>query len=136
VQDNNTASPQPTQSLPLILIIEDDFTLAKMYSEKFKSEGFEVLIARDGQEGLRLVSERKPGFVLLDMMLPKTSGQEVLNQLKNSTNEGLQIIALTNLARKDEAQKALELGAKEYLIKAMYTPEEVVQKVKQYLGIS
>lgn len=123
--------------LPLILIIEDDKILSKMYSEKFKLEGFDVVIAQDGEEGLEYISEKNPSFILLDMMLPKFTGQDVLNQLKKraSDNTTPPIIALTNLAQKDDAQKALELGAKEYLVKAMYTPDQVVEKVKFYLGL-
>lgn len=136
MQENNTTSTNQ-RKYPLILIVEDDNQLAKMYSEKFKTEGFEVIVARDGEEGFRLISELKPSFVLLDMLLPKFQGQDVLAKLQ-ATPQGqqTQIIALTNLAKKEEAQRALELGAKEYLVKAMYTPEQVVQKVKNYLGIA
>ncbi len=124
------------KSLPLILIVEDDNSLATMYAEKLKIEGFDVLIARDGEEGLKLISEKKPNFILLDMMLPKYSGQNLLAALhKLPQTKDVSVIALTNLAQKNEAKKALELGAKEYLVKAMYTPEEVVNKVKHYLGL-
>ena len=123
--------------LPLILIIEDDKLLSKMYAEKFKLEGFDTIVAQDGEEGLEYISEKNPSFILLDMMLPKFTGQDVLNQLKKRVSDKATppIIALTNLAQKEEAQKALELGAKEYLVKAMYTPDQVVEKVKFYLGL-
>jgi len=124
-------------NLPLILIIEDDKLLSKMYAEKFKLEGFDVVVAQDGEEGLEYVSEKNPSFILLDMMLPKFTGQDVLHELKKraSNNTTPPIIALTNLAQKEEAQKALKLGAKEYLVKAMYTPDQVVEKVKFYLDL-
>lgn len=123
--------------LPLILIIEDDKLLSKMYAEKFKLEGFDTIVAQDGEEGLEYISEKNPSFILLDMMLPKFTGQDVLNQLKKRVSDKATppIIALTNLAQKEEAQKALELGAKEYLVKAMYTPDQVVEKVKFYLDL-
>jgi DNA-binding response OmpR family regulator len=120
-----------------ILIIEDDPALLKMYAEKFKLEGFNVIEAKDGEEGIKQVSERKPDLILLDMMLPKFSGQDLLAHFQQNIKENsIAVIALTNLAQKEEAKKALELGAKEYLVKAMYTPEEVVKKVKQYLDLS
>ena len=124
-------------NLPLILIIEDDKLLSKMYAEKFKLEGFDVVVAQDGEEGLEYVSEKNPSFILLDMMLSKFTGQDVLHELKKraSNNTTPPIIALTNLAQKEEAQKALKLGAKEYLVKAMYTPDQVVEKVKFYLDL-
>lgn len=123
--------------LPLILIIEDDKLLSKMYAEKFKLEGFDTIVAQDGEEGLEYISEKNPSFILLDMMLPKFTGQDVLHELKKraSNNTTPPIIALTNLAQKEEAQKALKLGAKEYLVKAMYTPDQVVEKVKFYLDL-
>ncbi|OGM73955.1 hypothetical protein A2382_04870 [Candidatus Woesebacteria bacterium RIFOXYB1_FULL_38_16] len=106
-----------------------------MYSEKFKIEGFTTVIAEDGEKAINLILELNPSFILLDIMLPKFSGLDLLAQIKhNPTTTNIPVIALTNLAQKEEAQKALSLGAKEYLVKAMFTPEEVVDKVKQYLN--
>ncbi len=127
--DNNHQKNKP------ILIVEDDKSLAKMYSEKFKIEGFTTVIAEDGEKAINLILELNPSFILLDIMLPKFSGLDLLAQIKhNPTTTNIPVIALTNLAQKEEAQKALSLGAKEYLVKAMFTPEEVVDKVKQYLN--
>lgn len=120
---------------PLIVIVEDDKFLSNMYTAKFSLEGLNVLTATDGEEGLRIILEKKPKLILLDMMLPKITGQEVLTRLrKDPWGKDANVIALTNLAKKEEAKKALELGAKEYLVKAMYTPEEVVEKIKSHLS--
>lgn len=117
-----------------ILIVEDDPILSRMYSEKFGFEGYGVEIAKDGQEALDLVKEKHVDMVLLDIMLPKMSGTDFLKEFK-STPKGKEIpvLALTNLAEEEEKQKALELGVKEYLVKAMQTPEQVVEKIKKYI---
>lgn len=128
---------QPPQTTgPLILIVEDDPSLSKMYSLKFQHEGFRVLVAQDGARGLALAAEAKPDLVLLDMMLPKYSGIEFLEQLQQHMKTiPMPILALSNLTEKQEVDRAMQLGVKEYLAKAMNTPEDVVNKVKQYLNL-
>lgn len=128
-----TAPAQATG--PLILIVEDDPSLSKMYSLKFQHEGFRVLVANDGAKGLAFAAESHPDLVLLDMMLPKYSGIEFLEQLQqHMKNIPMPILALSNLTEKQEVDRATQLGVKEYLAKAMNTPEDVVNKVKQYLN--
>jgi len=118
----------------VILLIEDDPSLAKLYSEKFKFEGFNVLLAHDGETGLRLAIEKNPDFILLDMLLPKYSGFDLLKELLNHPRgRHIPVISLTNLTDRDDANKALKLGVKEYLAKAMYSPEEIVERVKEHL---
>lgn len=117
----------------LVLIIEDDITLAKMYVEKLNIEGFKTLVAHDGDEGLKLALEKSPNVVLLDIMLPKRPGLELVQKLReNEKGKNMPIIALSNLTERTEADKAKALGVKEYLAKAMHTPEEIVEKVKKY----
>ncbi len=136
-QNNPPQGETPKPTGPKILIVEDDTTLSKMYAMKFQSEGFEVLIANDGARGLALAAEANPALILLDMMLPKYSGIEFLEQLQQHSQPiKIPIIALSNLTEKQEADRALQLGVKEYLAKAMNTPEDVVKKVKQYLGMA
>ena len=117
-----------------VLIVEDDLVLSKMYEEKFKLEGFSVLIARDGGEGYQLALNEKIDCILLDLMLPRVSGFEMLERLSEDEDaKKIPVIALTNLAERDEREKVLKLGAREYLVKAMQTPEQVVNKIKDYL---
>lgn len=104
-----------------------------MYAQKFNLEGFEAVVAQDGEEGLKLINEQNPSAVLLDMILPKYSGSQLLEKLKELQKDVV-IIALTNLANQEDAQRALSMGAKEYLVKAMHTPEEVVTIVKKHLA--
>lgn len=131
--DQKPAQPQQTTG-PLILIVEDDPSLSKMYTIKFQHEGFRVLAAGDGAAGLSMAAQEHPDLILLDMMLPKYSGIEFLEQLQqHSKGLTMPIVALSNLTEKAEAERAMKLGVREYLAKAMHTPEEVVAKIKQHL---
>jgi DNA-binding response OmpR family regulator len=119
----------------LILLVEDDPVLCKMYSEKFKFEGFNVLTAGNGEDGLKLALTEKIDLILLDLMLPRLSGTELLAKLREDPKgKNVVVVALTNLAEQEERDKLVQLGAKDYLIKAMQTPEEVITKVKSYLA--
>lgn len=133
---NQTDQTQPQKEAHSILIVEDDPVLLKMYTEKFTFEGFNVLNARDGEEALQIaLSDEKIDIILLDIMLPKMSGTDFLENLrKKPKGKELPVIALTNLAEEEERQKAMNLGVKEYLVKAMQTPEQVVGKIKKYLS--
>ncbi|KKQ26351.1 MAG: Phosphate regulon transcriptional regulatory protein PhoB [Candidatus Woesebacteria bacterium GW2011_GWA1_37_8] len=127
--------PQSETKVATILIVEDDPVLLKMYSEKFTFEGFSVLNARDGEEALKVATTQKANIILLDIMLPKMSGTDFLEKFRNTPNgKTTPVLALTNLAEEAEKQKALGLGVKEYLVKAMQTPEQVVEKVKKYIA--
>ena len=123
-------------NIPTILIVEDDPVLSKMYSEKFKFEGFKVITAANGEDGLKLaISGEKLDMILLDLMLPRLSGSELLAKLRLDTKRAdTKVIALTNLAEQEEKKKMTELGVLDYLIKAMQTPEEVLKKVKSHLN--
>lgn len=118
-----------------VLIIEDDPFLNEMYAAKFNQEDFEVEVAIDGKEGLNKIKESKPDLILLDIVLPKMDGFEILKQIKADPSlKKIPIILLTNLGQKSEVEKGLKLGADEYIIKAHFTPTAVVAKVKEMLG--
>jgi DNA-binding response OmpR family regulator len=115
-----------------ILLVEDDEFLAELYATKLNLEGFEVSLAVDGEKGLKMAKEVKPDLILLDIILPKMDGCEVLKAIKqDKTIEKIPVILLTNLSQKDEVKKGLDLGATDYLIKAHFMPSEVVKKIKQ-----
>jgi DNA-binding response OmpR family regulator len=130
-------SPQVQINKKTILIVEDDPVLLKMYTEKFMFEGFDVSNAKDGEEAFKLISTQPPDIILLDIMLPKMSGTDLLEKLKEeSEGKDVPVVVLTNLAEDEERQRALKLGVKEYLVKAMQTPEQVVATIKKYLKTS
>jgi len=121
-----------------ILLVEDDPFLIDIYTTKLKESGFSIEIATSGEEGLKKLREKKFDLLVLDIVLPKIDGWEILEKIKEqrakSKNlKGLKIIVLSNLGQKEEVEKGLRLGAEKYLIKAHYTPTEVVEEIKQLL---
>jgi CheY-like chemotaxis protein len=118
-----------------ILFVEDESALQKTFGDLLKQEGYIMVSALNGEDGLKLAEAEKPDLILLDLILPKLHGFEVLKQLKgNPETKDIPIIVLTNLEGMGDVEKALELGAKTYLVKANYTLEEVVSKIKKALG--
>jgi len=118
-----------------ILLIEDDPFLLSMYATKFELEGFEIISADDGEKALKAASKEKPDIILLDVLLPKMDGFEVLKELKkNEETKAVPVILLTNLSQRDDVEKGLALGAVDYLIKAHFMPTEVVEKIKKTLS--
>ncbi|MDP3990893.1 MAG: response regulator [Candidatus Nealsonbacteria bacterium] len=118
-----------------ILLVEDEKALQKTLGDVLEGEGYEVLKALDGQAGLALAKKEKPDLILLDLILPKLHGFEVLKQLKaNEATKDIPVIILTNLESMGDIEKAIELGAKTYLVKANYSLEEVIDKIKKALG--
>lgn len=118
-----------------ILLIEDEAALQKTFGDVLGQEGYNIVGAMDGETGLKMAKTGKPDLILLDLVLPKMHGFEVLKQLKeDEETKDIPIIVLTNLEAMGDVEKALELGATTYLVKASYTLEEVVQKIKKALG--
>jgi len=120
-----------------ILFIEDESALQKTFGDLLREEGYEMISALDGEVGLRLAKEKKPDLILLDLILPRIHGFDVLKQLKEDPEtKDIPIIVLTNLEGIGDVDKAIRLGAKTYLVKAQYTLEEVLEKIKKALGES
>lgn len=118
-----------------VLLIEDDSLMVKMYNMKFTHDGFDVETALDGEEGLQKAKSTKPNVIILDIMLPRMSGTEVIEKLKQDpTTKDIPVIVLTNLnVTEDDVAKCKNLGAKEILAKTEVTPQEVVDKIRKYI---
>ena len=117
-----------------ILIIEDDKFLRELITQKLFKEGYEVSEAVDGEEGLKKLKEEKPDLVLLDLILPGIDGFEVLARTREeSTLSSIPVIILSNLGQKEDVEKGLKMGAVDYLIKAHFTPGEIIEKIKAAL---
>ena len=117
-----------------ILFIEDDPFLSDIYMTKFEEVGYDIDISNDGEEGLKKIRENKPDIVLLDIVLPKRSGLEILEEIKNdSTLKHIPVLILSNLGMDQNFDKAKSLGAAGYLVKSQYTPSEVVAEVEKIL---
>ena len=118
-----------------IILVEDDLFLRELYTDTLISAGYTVISAKDGEEGLKIIKANTDvKLILLDLMLPKINGIDVLKEIKKDPNtKNLSIIVLTNLNEEAIIQDALKLGANAYLIKVDYTPQEVIQTVRQYI---
>jgi DNA-binding response OmpR family regulator len=123
-----------TTSHQRLLLVEDDTFLAGMYVTKLSMEGFETELATDGKVGLEKAKKLKPDLILLDILLPKMNGFDVLREIKKDPEtKDIPVILLTNLGQKSDVVQGLDLGAVDYLIKAHFMPSEVVEKIKGVL---
>jgi len=117
-----------------ILLIEDDKMLLEMYSSKFNREGYDIITAENGSDGLKMAKENKPDLILLDIILPKLDGFATLKEIRGDANiKNTPVILLTNLGQDQDIQKGKALGADDYFVKANHTPTEVVEKVRELL---
>ena len=126
---------EATANKQTVLIVDDDEFLLEMYALKFKEEGFTVEIAETGKDALTKIESVKPDVVLLDVVLPEMDGFAVLQKMRPEKKSGLPIIVLlTNLSQKDDTERGMRLGADDYVVKAHFTPSEVVEKVRKLLS--
>jgi len=117
-----------------ILIIEDDKFLRELIAKKLLKENFEIFEAIDGEEGLKKIKEEKPDLILLDLILPGIDGFEVLAQIKKDPAMlSIPVIILSNLGQKEDIEKGMRMGAVDFLIKAHFTPGEIIDKIKSVL---
>lgn len=113
-----------------IVIVEDDLFLLEIYSRKFAEANFDIATALEGESALEVVHKEKPDIILLDLILPKVDGLEVLRIIKkDKTLNKIPVVILTNRGEKDLIEKAIKLGAAAYITKITYTPTEVISKV-------
>jgi DNA-binding response OmpR family regulator len=134
----NKKKDEPTRSGVKVLLVEDDSFLRDICFKKLNKEGFNVDAAVNGEEAVKKVVEFKPAIVLLDIILPAMDGFEVLKEIRSHNDKDIKnvpIIMLTNLGQEEDNKKALALGANDYLVKAHFTTEEIVEKIKNRLGL-
>ena len=118
-----------------ILIVEDDPLMSRMYQKIFIFEGYEVELASNGEEGLEKARSMKPTAILLDVMMPKMNGMQVLEKLKlDPEMKAIPVVMLTNLAGQQDAENALAKGAVKYIVKSEYEPKQVANMVKEILA--
>lgn len=114
-----------------IIIAEDEPVLIEMYKLYFERAGYEVLKANNGRECIDFVKKEKPDIILLDILMPRVDGWEVLKQLKtNPETKQIPILVFSNLGQTQEIQKGLDLGADDYVVKSNMTPKELLEKVE------
>ena len=117
-----------------ILIVEDDKFLRELIVQKLLKEGYDISEAIDGEEGIKKIKTEKPDLILLDLILPGIDGFEVLSRMKADEKLAkIPVIILSNLGQREEIERGLKLGANDYMIKAHFTPREIIDKIKTVL---
>lgn len=126
--------PEQNYMPKTILIVEDDTFLRALIVKKLNEEGFQIMEAMDGESAINQLKEKTPDLILLDLILPGMDGFEILKHIKkNESSSSIPVIILSNLGQKEEIDRGLELGAEDFLIKAHFTPDEIIQKVRSVL---
>jgi len=121
--------------MPKLLLVEDDINLRDIYSARFQAEQFQVVTAADGEEALAAAVREKPDLIILDVMMPKISGFDVLDILRSTPEtKATKVVMMTALDQQADKDRGVKLGADEYLIKSQVTLEDVVKTVKSLLG--
>jgi len=119
-----------------LLLVEDDSFILDIYDMKLSEAGYDVTLANNGREAVKQLEENQfiPDLILLDIVMPYMDGFDVLKVLKeNDTWKDVPVIMLTNLSQKDDIERAVEMGANDYLIKSHFTPSEVLTKIQKYI---
>jgi CheY-like chemotaxis protein len=118
-----------------ILLIEDEEIMIELLQKKLINEGYDVSVARDGEEGLKKAREVRPDIVLSDIVMPKKGGFEVIEEIKKDPDlKNIPIIVISNSGQPVEIDRAQRLGACDWLIKTEFDPQEVIEKVKKQIG--
>ena len=118
-----------------ILIVEDDKFVRDLYQHEFEKSGYTIKVAEDGEIALKAVKESKLDCILLDVMLPKVDGLEVFRRIKeDSATKNIPVMILSNLGQDEIIRQALQIGAKAYIVKSLYTPSQVVNEIRGLVG--
>lgn len=135
--DMEESTAQSAQHAKKILFVEDDDALAGVYLVRLQAEGFDVKRVSNGEEALAAATEYKPDLVLLDVMMPKVSGFDVLDILRNTPETAnLKVIMLTALSQDADRKRAQDLGVDDYLVKSQVVITDVIAKIKHHLGLA
>jgi len=121
-----------------ILLVEDDSFLSSLLKNRLQKEGFDITLAKDGDEAINYLRNINPDLLLLDLILPKKTGFEVMEELRSNPqlqgNSNLPIIVISNLGQQEDIAKSRQLGAIEYYVKAKVSIDELVEKIKSFFA--
>jgi len=136
MDEQTTPPPAENTNTKKILLVEDDDTLANVYKTRLHAEGFDLKRVPNGEEALAAALEYKPDLILLDVMMPKVSGFDVLDILRNTPETtNAKVIMLTALSQESDRQRAEDMGVDDYLVKSQVVIADVVERIKHHLGI-
>jgi two-component system phosphate regulon response regulator PhoB len=131
-----TPAPQTTEAPKKILLVEDDDALASVYVTRLQAEGFDVKRVPNGEDALATALQFRPALILLDVMMPKVSGFDVLDILRNTPEtNNVKVIMLTALSQDSDKDRATQLGADDYLVKSQVVIADVVERIRHHLGM-
>ena len=117
-----------------ILIVEDEEALSQVLKERFDNEGFDVMVARDGETALKLALSKQPDIVLLDIIMPKLGGLSMLKRLReDEAGKNVRVVVLTNVNDTKEVHEALTLGARDFLVKSDWSISDLVENIRNQL---
>ncbi|MES2971512.1 MAG: response regulator [Patescibacteria group bacterium] len=134
---DNQQTPPTTAGNKKILLVEDDDSLASVYETRLQAEGFTVRRVPNGEDALASALEYKPDLILLDVMMPKVSGFDVLDILRNTPETAkVKIVMLTALSQDSDKERAESLGVDDYLVKSQVVIADVVDRIKSHLGLA
>lgn len=123
-----------SKEIKKVLVVDDEPAVREIYNKEFSNNGFKVILAVDGKEGLLKAGEEIPDLILLDVMMPNMSGVDTLKALKkNELTKKIPILLLTNLGEEQIIKEGFKLGADGYLLKVSYTPAQVVDECRRFL---
>ena len=132
---NKPMTNQISNGAKKILLVEDEVTLLEFLSKKLSQEGYKVTVAEDGEDALKKMREDKPDLILLDIIMPKKDGFDVLEEMnKKKEFKKIPVIIVSNSGQPVELERAKKLGIKDWLIKTEFDPQEVISKVKKQIG--
>jgi DNA-binding response OmpR family regulator len=130
------AAPKAPTGSKKILLVEDDDALASVYMTRLQAEGFELKRVPNGEDALATALQFKPDLILLDVMMPKVSGFDVLDILRNTPEtNNIKVIMLTALSQDSDKERATQLGADDYLVKSQVVIADVVDRIRHHLGM-
>jgi len=133
--DEQNSKPAETNAHK-ILLVEDDDALASVYLKRLQAEGFDVKRVPNGEDALAAAIEYKPHLVVLDIMMPKVSGFEVLDIMRNTPETAkVKIVVLSALSQDSDKERAMSLGADDYLVKSQVVISDVIEKIKHHLTV-
>ncbi len=132
----DTQTPQASTAPKKILLVEDDDSLASVYQTRLQAEGFDIRRVANGEEALAAALSYHPDLILLDVMMPKVSGFDVLDILRNTPETtNVKVVMLTALSQDSDKERAKSLGVDDYLVKSQVVIADVVDRIKQHLGM-
>jgi DNA-binding response OmpR family regulator len=137
IMDEQNQTPAPGNHPKKILLVEDDDALASVYQTRLEAENFDIRRVPNGEDALASAIEYKPDLILLDVMMPKVSGFDVLDILRNTPETAnVKIIMLTALSQEADRERAESMGVDDYLVKSQVVIADVVERIKHHLGLS